>query len=128
MTKQEFIERTGASVTDAEYKEIEMIYLEAGETMDKDTFCREWMDCGDSPLFHIFYDRAIKMNDRAEVAESKIKQVAEFLIKKSDENADSEEYDVAVELIGRKKSVMFKVVEQIELNADDIEYIKENLK
>ena len=128
MTKQEFIERTGASVTDAEYKEIEMIYLEAGETMDKDTFCREWMDCGDSPLFHIFYDRAIKMNDRAEVAESKIKQVAEFLIKKSDENADSEEYDVAVELIGRKKAVMFKVVEQIELNADDIEYIKENLK
>ena len=128
MTKQEFIERTGASVTDAEYKEIEMIYLEAGETMDKDTFCTEWINCGDSPLFHIFYDRAIKMNDRAEVAESKIKQVAEFLIKKSDENADSEEYDVAVELIGRKKAVMFKVVEQIELNADDIDYIKENLK
>ena len=128
MTKQEFIEITGSSVTDAEYKEIEMIYLEAGETMDKDTFCREWIDYGDRPLFHIFYDRAIKMNDRAEVAESKIKQVAEFLIKKSDENADREEYDVAVDLIGRKKAVLFKVQEQIELSSEDIEYILKNLQ
>lgn len=129
MTKQEFIERTGyTSVSDEEYKAIEMIYLEAGESVDKDLFCKEWLEHKDSNLFRIFYHRAIEMQDRAEVAESKIKQVAKFLIKKSDENADSEEYDVAVDMIGRKQAVMFKVVEHIELSADDIDYIKKNLQ
>ena len=128
MTKQEFIERTGASVTDEEYKEIEKIYLEAGETMDKDTFCREWIDCGDSPLFHIFYQRAMEMQERAQEAESKLKSLAKFLIKKSDENADPEEYQMAVSLVGRKRALLVKVDEQIELDADDIEYIKKNLQ
>lgn len=129
MTKQEFIEKTGyTSVSDEEYKEIEKIYLEAGETMDKDTFCREWKDCGYSPLFHIFYDRAMEMQERAQTAEGTLKKVAKFLIKKSDENADSEEYDMAVQLIGRKSAVLVKVEEQIELSPEDIEYIKNNLK
>lgn len=128
MTKQEFFERTGASVTDAEYKEIEKIYLEAGETMDKDTFCREWIDCGDSPLFHIFYKRAMEMQERAEEAESKLRSLAKFLIKKSDENADQEEYQMAVSLVGRKRAVLFKVQEQIELSSEDIEYILKNLQ
>ena len=57
-----------------------------------------------------------------------IEEVAKFLIKKSDENADSEEYDMAVQLIGRKSAVLVKVEEQIELDADDIEYIKRNLQ
>ena len=57
-----------------------------------------------------------------------IEEVAKFLIKKSDENADSEEYDMAVQLIGRKSAVLFKVQEQIELTPEDIEYIKKHLQ
>ena len=57
-----------------------------------------------------------------------IEEVAKFLIKKSDENADSEEYEMAVQLIGRKKAVLVKVEEQIELAPEDIEYIKKNLQ
>ena len=57
-----------------------------------------------------------------------IEEVAKFLIKKSDENADSEEYDMAVQLIGRKSAVLVKVEEEIELAPEDIEYIKNNLQ
>lgn len=129
MTKQEFIERTGyTSVSDEEYKEIEMIYVEAGESVEKDLFCKEWLEHKDSNLLRIFYHRAMEMQERAQAAEGILKRVAKFLIKKSDENADSEEYDMAVQLIGRKKAVLFKVDEQIELNADDIDYIKNNLQ
>lgn len=41
MTKQEFEERTGASVTAEEYAEIEQIYLNA-RFMEKDEFCSNW--------------------------------------------------------------------------------------
>lgn len=41
MTKQEFEERTGASVTAEEYAEIEQIYLNA-RFMGKDEFCSNW--------------------------------------------------------------------------------------
>lgn len=57
-----------------------------------------------------------------------IEEVAKFLIKKSDENADSEEYDMAVQLIGRKSAVLVKVEELIELSPEDIEYIMNNLQ
>lgn len=57
-----------------------------------------------------------------------IEEIAKFLIKKSDENADSEEYDMAVQLIGRKSAVLVKVDKQIELSPEDIEYIKNNLQ
>ena len=57
-----------------------------------------------------------------------IEEIAKFLIKKSDENADREEYEMAVKLIGRKSAVLVKVEEQIELTPEDIEYIKNNLQ
>ena len=41
MTKQEFEERTGASVTAEEYAEIEQIYLNA-RFMGEDEFCINW--------------------------------------------------------------------------------------
>ena len=41
MTKQEFEERTGASVTAEEYAEIEQIYLNA-RFMEKDELCSNW--------------------------------------------------------------------------------------
>lgn len=41
MTKEEFEQRTGASVTSGEYAEIEQIYLYA-RGMGKDEFCSNW--------------------------------------------------------------------------------------
>lgn len=41
MQKQEFYQRTGIELTDAEYKEVELMYLEAGN-MDKDEFCKDY--------------------------------------------------------------------------------------
>lgn len=41
MTKEEFEQRTGASVTAEDYAEIEQIYLNARH-MEKDLFCSNW--------------------------------------------------------------------------------------
>lgn len=42
MTKKEFEDRTGYIVPDDRFKEIETMYLEAGEDIDKDTFCKDF--------------------------------------------------------------------------------------
>lgn len=46
MTKQEFIERTGFIPTDANFELIHEEYMEAGDGVDKDTFCKKWLKNG----------------------------------------------------------------------------------
>lgn len=47
MTKQEFIERTGFTPTDANFALIhDKEYMEAGPNVGKDQFCKEWLKNG----------------------------------------------------------------------------------
>lgn len=46
MTKQEFIERTGFTPTDAHFALIHEEYMEAGQNVRKDQFCKEWLRNG----------------------------------------------------------------------------------
>lgn len=46
MTKQEFIERTGFTPTDANFALIHEEYMEAGPNVGKDQFCKEWLRNG----------------------------------------------------------------------------------
>lgn len=47
MTKQEFIERTGFTPTDANFALIhDEEYMEAGPNVGKDQFCKEWLKNG----------------------------------------------------------------------------------
>lgn len=46
MTKQEFIERTGFTPIDANFALIHEEYMEAGQNVGKDQFCKEWLRNG----------------------------------------------------------------------------------
>lgn len=46
MTKQEFIERTGFTPTDAHFALIHEEYMEAEQNVGKDQFCKEWLRNG----------------------------------------------------------------------------------
>lgn len=46
MTRQEFIERTGFTPTEANFTLIHEEYMEAGEDVDKNTFCKNWLNNG----------------------------------------------------------------------------------
>lgn len=46
MTKQEFIERTGFTPTDANFALIHEEYMEADPNVGKDQFCKEWLRNG----------------------------------------------------------------------------------
>lgn len=46
MTKQEFTERTGFAPTDANFALIHEEYMDAGQNVGKDQFCKEWLRNG----------------------------------------------------------------------------------
>ena len=47
MLQKEFEDRIGRKVTTEEYVEGNAVYMMAGE-LDKDEFCREWLEIGDT--------------------------------------------------------------------------------
>ena len=55
MTQQEFEQRTGIT-SDTVYEEANGVYMAAGD-MDKDAFCMDYKEHGDSTLLHLFYRR-----------------------------------------------------------------------
>lgn len=70
MLQKEFEERIGRSVSEEEYVEANAMYELAGDAVDKDTFCREWMEIGDSALVKGLF--ATAYNSRQEAQELKL--------------------------------------------------------
>lgn len=129
MTQQEFTQRTGYTpATEEEYKAIEMMYLEAGESVDKDLFCKEWLKHKDSNLLRIFYRRAMENMEKVNYFNDMRTKTAQLLIRKAAEFDDIAMYNEAIKLIGQKRVVLFKIKEGIDLNAADLEYITDNLQ
>ena len=104
------------------------MYLEAGESVDKDLFCKEWMKHKDSNLLRIFYRRAMENMEKLNYYDEMRTKTAQLLIRKAAEFDDITMYNEAVKLIGQKRVVLFKIKEGTELNAADLEYITDNLQ
>jgi hypothetical protein len=129
MTKQEFTQRTGYTpATEEEWKAIEMMYLEAGESIQKDLFCKEWLEHKDSNLLRIFYKRAMDNVDKLEYFNDMRTKTAHLLIMKSAEHEDIDLYMEAVKLIGQKRVILYKIEKGIKLYGSDLEYITDNLQ
>lgn len=132
MNQQEFTQRTGYTpATEEEWKSIEMMYLEAGETVDKDAFCREWLEHKDSVLLKIFYKRAMDKAETLEYFNEMRTNVAKFLLDKAAFPADydsNEMYWEAVKLIGQKRVVLYNIEQDYPLTDDDKAYIKDNIQ
>lgn len=129
MNQEEFTQRTGYTpATEEEWKEIEMMYLEAGESVDKDLFCKEWLEHKDSVLLRIFFNRAMQQNDKIEFYRNLCYETAKLLITKADDMDDNEMYWQAVKLIGQKKVVIYKAENKFDMSNEDRAYIKENLQ
>lgn len=128
MTVKEFTERTGYTPCDKEeWKAIEMMYLEAGESVDKDLFCKEWLAHKDSNLLRIFYKRAMSNSEALDYFKEKYDEMTKFLLDKNASLNDDDIYWQAVKIVGQKRVVEYKIAQEYPLNPHDKEYIKNNL-
>lgn len=128
MNVQEFTLRTGYTpATEEEWKAIETMYMEAGEKVDKDLFCKEWLEHKDSKLLKVFYKRATDHSASNEYFRELCTESAYMLLDKA-EYDDDEMYYQAIKLIGQKRVVLYKLNKGLSLRSEDLEYLNDNLQ
>lgn len=127
MTQQEFEQRTGIT-SDTVYEEANGVYMAAGD-IDKDAFCDDYKEHGDSILLHLFYRRCNYLEAKRRDVDTLCKDMAYFLLEKLEETGDEDldMYNKAVELIGLDEVVRMKLDNDWALWHDDKEYIKSHL-
>lgn len=129
MTKQEFTDRTGLTVTNDEYVKIENLYYSAGN-MQKDQFCELYKQIHENELFQIIGDKLLNSQKANKVYQKEEDEMIEFLTIKAAEHDDDDLEKKAREICpwGRKKTILIKIENEIDLSTDDLVYIRENLR
>ena len=128
MMKQEFEERANFKVSTECYH----TFIEPGynaSNLDKDEWVKEWKKNGG---VQAAYDwecaKRIKAEKLAKVAEGEKINIAKALIMKADELYDEEMNQMAVDIIGERNYLVYKLENQLNLTEDDKKRILANLK
>lgn len=134
MTRKEFEDRTGLEVTALEFSKVHDIYMAAGE-MDKDTFCKEWKQHGESNLLAELWNTVKREHDMG--MEKKVEcdklhqerwELVDFLLERAQKFGDVELLIKAIDMVGHANVIRRKLALEMPLWERDREYIKHNLK
>ena len=91
MLQKEFEERINRSVKHEEFIEANAMYMAAGD-IDKDTFCREWKQIGDSPLVKGLFETAYNLNQALQEHKLLLQEADEIRSDVADRTGDVEEF------------------------------------
>ena len=134
MTRKEFEDRTGLQVTAPEYSTVNDIYMAAGE-MDKDTFCKEWKQHGESKLLAelwktVKHEHDLGMEKREECDKLYRERwdLVDFLLARAQKFGDIELLKKAIDMVGHADAIRRKLTLEMPLWEIDREYINKNLK
>lgn len=132
MTQQEFTQRTGIEVETMQYAAIEQVYMYT--VLDKDAFCADYKKHGDSVIISHLVNELDKTTYERGRAHASLKEykalmqdIAEMLIRKAEEDMDEELYKSAIDIIGRGECIKYKLNNNLELDKQDKEYIRERI-
>ena len=101
--------------------------------MDEGTFCKDYKEHVESEIISKMETFALKNRIKSELPDAEeskdelIRQTAYLLIRKADEWIDEETYFQAVLLIGRSECIRYKFDNNLELDKQDKEYIRERI-
>ncbi len=127
MTLQEFTERTGLAPTAEEYKQIEMVYLEA-DNMDKDEFCKDFKKHGQSTILATFYRQAERLKEKCNSFKEENNKMVDFLLERAQAFSDMQLLEKAIQMIGHAEVIKRKIALEHPLWNIDKEYIKDNIR
>jgi len=127
MQKSEFTQKTGIELSDADYKEVELMYLEAGN-MDKDEFCKDYKEHHDSTLLATFFRQAENLKDKLDDMRDERSQIVDFLLERAQKFGDVELLNMAIKLVGHKAVIKRKIDHELALWDLDKEYIYDNIQ
>ncbi len=134
MTRKEFEERTGLQVTEAEFRIVNDFYMSAG-VMEKDTFCREWKQHGESKLLGELlntakreHDMGMQKKEECDKLYSERWELVDFLLERAQKFGDIELLKKAIDMVGHADVIRRKLTLELPLWELDREYINKNLK
>ena len=134
MTRKEFEDRTGLEVTALEFSKVHDIYMAACE-MDKDTFCSEWKQHGESELIAEPWNTAKREHDlgmhkkeECDKLYSERWELVDFLLERAQKFGDIELLKKAIDMVGHADVIRRKLTLELPLWELDREYINKNLK
>lgn len=138
MLQKEFEERIGRSVTEQEYVEANAMYMAAGD-MDKDGFCREWLNIGNARLVKCLAEKVYQLNRALEEHKLLLKESREIISDAADafleisvmEGVTCPVTDACEQkawwLVGAKEVVLRRIRMGMALTEKDKNYINEHL-
>lgn len=121
MNKQEFEKLTGRVVSQEDFIEYERMYMEAGDDIDKQTFCDEIKKHGSSRLIDAYYNRVIDLkvmianlnedvnNAIAEKYDQR-KEMIDFLIEEAHEMSSMKARNKAILLMGGRAPYLAEIM------------------
>jgi hypothetical protein len=134
MTRKEFEDRTGITdFTDEYYHNV----IEEGyyrSDMDKDAYCAAVAPLVGNPLLKAWVGRMTNASACIDIYRREQQEDAELMLDIAEQIRDTAEgqakvlEDRAAERMGRKGMILYKVARSIELTADDLDYLKNNLR
>ena len=134
MTRKEFEDRTGLQVSAEEFSEVNSIYMAVDE-MDKDTFCKEWKQHGESKLLAKLWNTANREHnmgmEKKEECDNLYQErweLVDFLLERAQKFGDVELLIKAIDMVGHANVIRRKLALEMPLWERDREYIKHNLK
>ena len=135
----EFEERTGLKVSESNYKNIELTYMETN--LDKDEFCKMWMETPDSAKIQLDYMSKMIISERevtkswknlykeeCEKREMANIKLGQFLADEAHEYASIKAREKAIELMGFKCYIAYVLAKEWNLWEIDKTQIIDNLK
>lgn len=127
MNRHEFELRTHVDISDAEFEQINDMYINSGDKIDKDTFCKDWKEHKDSVLLNTFFDQSERLRDKLDLFRDKMYNAASILVAKAHVYDDPDLRKEAVRLLDERRVVLLTMKLGLFLWEDDIKYIQEHL-
>ena len=142
MLQKEFEDRIGRSVSEQEYLEANAMYENAGD-MDKDEFCREWLNIGNSRLVKCLAEKIYLLNKYLQEKDKRQNELREIISNDADSILEIENLVLKGEtteritklldhqvwlMIGAKELILRKINMDMDLSEFEKNYIKEYIK
>lgn len=120
MMYHEFMERTGLQVTEEEFDEINDIYMNCGFSIDNPAFCKNYRH--DDPIIKGLYSELKRCQRMYKLMKAAYFNLTEY------GNETKESRKCASEAVGgEQRYIKEKLTRGVEMNEDDISWLKENL-
>lgn len=125
MTREEYNNRTNAEVTEDEFSFINRVYMAAGDSIDKDQFCKDIKMSGINPTIASLTEHVESAEAAISEYKYQMRNLAIFIATQAEETSSTALRKKAIKMMGAKEYITWKIENGKRLWKLDLELIKE---